>query len=450
MNLSTFTKTGVDVLLTFLFFFSFPCALFYRSSVIALPIIALLVLLSRETLQKIQALLRTGQVWRSLAWPLVFALYAYIWTRIQQEFEDSLVRSSLIYFGFLAGSLLLYCHLSRRHGPIGVLKIFFYSFLLQSVIQILSFVWEPFLKLSRIISPIVEGNSEILYGYITWRGFALSGVKFFGLSVVYSFVLVYYVYFQRKKLDWKKLAFLLVFVVGGFFSARSFFLGILAAFGVLFFSSGGIKNFFKIIFAVVIVILAFPLVAPVEVEEKFREQLYPWLFEMYYSYQSTGKAEARSLNVLVKGHYFVLSFKQIFLGDGIYEIADGLPYKDTDAGYWRLLLFGGIPYLLMRLFFLLRLLRPIYLLRLTQARPLFFILLVMVLLFQVKGDVLGGLTMMSVCFFFFSMIAHELNLSWQPGARLGERGWLMPKLLPRHPGRSLIHENSLKPLKKPF
>ncbi|MDR2512883.1 MAG: hypothetical protein LBD01_03695 [Puniceicoccales bacterium] len=439
MNLLNYAKTSLDVLLTFLFFFSFPCNVFYRSSVLALPIILLLVAFNRKTMQKVYALVRTSQVWRSLAWPLIMAIYTCLWTRILQAFDDSLVRSSLIYFAFLVGSFLLYCHLSRRHGPLGVLRIIFYVFVVQSVIQIISFVWEPFLQLSREISPIAE-SSDVLYGYITWRGFALSGVKFFGLSVVYSLVFVCHVFFQKKNFDWKELVLLVVFVTGGLFSARSFFLGILVALGVLVLSSRGLKTIFKLTLGAILLIFAFPIIAPIEVQEKFSGQLFPWLFEFYHSYQNTGKATVKSFNALMDGHHFALTAKQIFLGDGCYETFDGMPYGDTDAGYWRVLLFGGIPYLLLRVFFILRVLRPIYLLRLRSAKMLFFSLFGMLILFEVKGDVLGGLTMMTMCLFIFSMSVHELNLTWHSGARLGVHGWVFPKLFPRNLGVARIQQ----------
>jgi hypothetical protein len=306
--------------------------------------------------------------------------------------------------------LILYVYLSLKYGPLGVLKVLFYAFLLQSVIQIGSFCSEDFLRINRWLSPISDDPDE-LYGYLINRGFALSGVRYFGLSVPYSLLLVLYVYFFGDRFKAGDVFQVFIFIMGATFTARSFFLGILAALGLIFFLRRGAGLMFKIASGVCFGLLFSIVLLPERIGDKIDQQLFPWLFEWYYNFVETGELKTRSSEAVLKLHHFALPAKTILLGDGRMIMPGGgyMPHLNTDAGYMRVLGFGGIFYLVISIIYQAVLLNPLRRLKAHNAKILFWLLLVMLLLFQVKGDVFGSLTMMPCCLFIFGLCVDEFN-----------------------------------------
>jgi hypothetical protein len=410
MDIPRFSRMSFDVLIAFMLIFSFPSPHFYRSSVPAAFFLGMQLVFNSRVRAKFQSFLYTPYTRMVLGGMIAFTVYAYFWTKIlgEGEFELSRVFTMKLIFAIL--HLVLYVYLSLKYGALGALKVLFYTFLLQSVIQIASFCSEDILRINRWISPISD-NPDDLYGYLINRGFALSGVRYFGLSVPYSLLLVYYVYFFGERFKMGDILQVFIFILGAAFSARSFFLGIFAMLGVIFFLRRGAGLFLQIA-AGCCCALVFSIVAlPDRIGAKIEEQMFPWLFEWYYTFIETGELKTRSSEAVLKLHHFTLPAKTILIGDGRMIMPGGgyMPHLNTDAGYMRVLGFGGIFYLVISIIYQVVLISPLLRARTLNAKLLFCLVLVMLLLFQVKGDIFGSLTMMPCCLFIFALCVDDFN-----------------------------------------
>jgi hypothetical protein len=412
MNLFRYIHTIFDLVLVFSLIFSFPCEFFMRSSVPASAIIGLMIIFSsRVRAWVIDRLYHDPYVRTSFIGIVLFFIYSFLYTTILQEEDYELARAFALKLAYMGSALIVFPYLCSRHGAKGVLKLIYLAFLAQSVIQIASYCSEAFLSVNRWISPISADESD-LYGGQVFRGFALSGVRYFGLSVPYALVLVTYVYVFGDKFKWRDIFWLGVFVFGGMFAARSFFVGIAASLFVACFLRKNVGIFLKIVIAASILIFSFVAIAPDSVTEKFETQMFPWMFEFWYTYKETGVLETRSSSVVLNYHYFALPAKTLAFGDGR-TVEAGYdfyyPYLGTDAGFMRILGFGGIPYLLASLAFYAFLLKPLWKMKKHNAKIAAVIFFVMILFLQVKGDVFGGLTIMSCVIFFIGLCFNEMN-----------------------------------------
>jgi hypothetical protein len=82
----------------------------------------------------------------------------------------------------------------------------------------------------------------------------------------------------------------------------------------------------------------------------------------------------------------------------------------TDAGYMRQILFGGVFCLLIKLYYNYCLILPIFQYKASLAKLFGCLVAGMLLLFQYKGDVLGGLTLLTASLFFMGLGINEHNL----------------------------------------
>jgi len=250
--------------------------------------------------------------------------------------------------------------------------------------------------------------------------------------VVYSYVLVFFVFLFGKELNWRKTLLIIVFCAGGAFTARSFYLGIAAAIAILLLYVLVEKPelLFKFSATVLTSVSAAIFLLPGSFKARLEAEVFPWLFEFWYTYKATGKLETRSSKVLFSGHYKDVEGSRMLFGDGYYIVpgSGGQPWMDTDAGYMRLIYFGGIFYILLRFIPFCLILQPILKLKHPFAKLVFIGLLALLLVFQLKGDVFTGLTMMTVILFLLGLIMNDLvSEGWNTSAF----GWR--ELHPRMP-----------------
>jgi hypothetical protein len=233
----------------------------------------------------------------------------------------------------------------------------------------------------------------------------------------------------------------LILIVGATFTARSFFLGIFASWGLVLFLRRGAGLFFKIAAGSCCALFFSLLLLPESLSTKIDQVVFPWLFEWYYNFVETGELKTRSSEAVLKLHHYALPAKTILLGDGRMTMhgAPFLPHLNSDAGYMRVLGFGGIFYLVASIIFQVMLLSPLRRLKTHNAKIMFWLLLVMLLLFQIKGDVFGSLTVMPCCLFLLGLCVDGLSrqrvrggplprhpLPLPPGFRPYQTPWVSP------------------------
>jgi len=273
-------------------------------------------------------------------------------------------------------------------------------FLIQSVIQILAFVFPPVADIVHLFQKESVAGRD--YGGI--RALALAGNPFFDLSAAYA---VCYIVFVKRVINRAGTAiqvadviFFLFLVAGTFFAGRTGFVGLgIALLTIAVYARGipfKVLSFFKVALTCLVLVWAVPWLLPADTRELLFDKLLPFAFEFLYSYWEQGSIGTTSTEVL-STMYFPISFSTFLLGDGRYLMADGSYYRYTDAGYMRHILYYGIlGQLLLMGYQLLFFLKPVLIsvaggFERMAGNDLFFwlVLLAMLFVLHYKGEVVG-------------------------------------------------------------
>lgn len=233
------------------------------------------------------------------------------------------------------------------------IKLVVSAFVLQSFIQIVAFLNDEFLHFVRYFQH--QSDAEMLSeGYGRLRGLALSSELTFSLAAGYGLAFIFFaVYanaFEKKTLS--KAIYYLALVIGAMFAGRTAFVGLFIGYCLhLHIAAVKKKNFFKQLFASIFLITLAVLFLENSPDEV--RPLLSFAFEFYYAYRDTGSVSTESTDILFNKHLSVLSdvgLPTLMFGDGLYTNYDGTYYKNTDSGYVRNILFGGLFFVALKFF----------------------------------------------------------------------------------------------------
>jgi hypothetical protein len=296
------------------------------------------------------------------------------------------------------------------------------AFAVQGFIQLMAFIIPSFGDYMISIKPI-ETRDTLLNSSLNvyFRGYALSGSIFFelpaGFGVAFiAFIRILFIKNQKYITGYKGYIMFFLFVFGSALSGRTAFVGLIVSLvlGIMF-----IKNptvlFFKILKPAAILIFSGIIlytVLPSRQRIILEEHIFPFAFEFYYKYELSGKMSTGSTDVMIHDHYFKLPDEIIMQGTGRYVPRNGNGfYMNTDAGYMRNVIFGGIFYLLCVVFYqFLYFIKPLSITsRLCRTKEgyedFMFFLAVFLYLFilEYKGSALAFMNIMQVLLLFFGM-----------------------------------------------
>lgn len=231
-------------------------------------------------------------------------------------------------------------------------KIIVWIFLVQSIIEIIAFLIPEFASLVHLTYDD-KTLKKIYEGYGGIRGLALAGSPGWGLAVGFGLSFLFYTkaYIINKKLTFITVLMAIILVVGTFFAGRSGFVG--AILGVIYycFSKGNLllkfKNFIYGIILFFLTVIAIYLLFP-SFTHLLVEKVFPFVFEFYYKYETTGIIQTSSTNTLLNMWSIPISENTYIYGTGLFtDPIKGTYYMETDVGYIRNLLFGGIFWVIM-------------------------------------------------------------------------------------------------------
>lgn len=143
---------------------------------------------------------------------------------------------------------------------------------------------------------------------------------------------------------------------------------------------------------------------------------FEWAFDLFVTFIETGKFQTDSSNVLIQQMLFIPEPQTMLFGDGMYSTATGY-YMETDAGIMRTLLFGGIGFAALRYltFYLPLAWRVLNKDSDKEQRWLFFWVLLLCIVFEIKGEIL--FSCMPILIWIF-MIDKYKKMEVQNGTRL--------------------------------
>lgn len=232
-------------------------------------------------------------------------------------------------------------------------------FVIQSVVELLAFFSPEFASLVHLtykpeqIEQLYNNASYSGDREISIRGLALTASPGWGLAVGYGFAFLFYVkhYLLNKPLNIKMLTIGLLLIIGTFFAGRTGFVG--AILGLIYYliASGSlfvkIKNIFYGI-SILLIGLSIVYFTFTDIAELFINKVFPFVFEMYFQYESTGTASSKSTDVLAKMWTIPISEQVYLYGSGLFtDPSTGSYYRHVDIGYLRNILFGGIFWMLL-------------------------------------------------------------------------------------------------------
>lgn len=247
---------------------------------------------------------------------------SYIW---------SFLKSSVV----MLGSVLFIANYNERD----ISKLVLITFIINSLICLI-------VGSNEYLLPYIQYfkySGKEMADYILYRVSSLSGSGYFGISAPYTLMIAFFG-FYISKLDKLSPLWLLSFIslcLAGVLSGRTAFIGI--AFSVLIIV---IFNFKRSIPILCLILITIAFVYMSEYFILYRD----WLFRFFIEIMPSSGVESSALS-FVDGMLFTPGFGTILLGDGHYVTPDGRYYGHTDLGYMRFLLFGGIPFTFLSLFF---------------------------------------------------------------------------------------------------
>jgi hypothetical protein len=240
------------------------------------------------------------------------------------------------------------------------MAIICYVFTLQGCIQLIAFcipaVGDFIIKMKPLdYQAYFERNPEL-----SFRGYSITGSPFFELPCGFgvAFILFFRILYIENQQYIKRYAKYILFALllwGSMLSGRTAFVGLgLSLLMILFFTKKGSSLWLKILQFVLVFGIFFTIAVnffvPSFDKKNVLDEVLSFSFEFYYSYEEEGELSTVSTEGL-KYHYFPLSFETILHGDGRYLASQGGYYKGTDAGYMRMLLYGGIPFFICLLIY---------------------------------------------------------------------------------------------------
>jgi hypothetical protein len=189
-----------------------------------------------------------------------------------------------------------------------------------------------------------------------FRGYALSGSVYFELPSAYGVAFILFIRLQliegQKYLTgYKSYIILFLFIAGIMLTGRVGFVGIGVGMGLYFLCVKDpitvlgriLKN--MIAFSPTLLIIWFFILSPTQ-RTSIENEIFPFAFEMYYRFRDTGTIGTWSSDVTFHSFYYPLREETLLWGHGVDNIYELLNmYTFTDAGYMRMIMFGGIPYL---------------------------------------------------------------------------------------------------------
>lgn len=300
-------------------------------------------------------------------------------------------------------------------------SILCHTFFLQGLIQITGFT-VPAVG-DFLISIRSEASQQQLMNdvYNTYfRGYCLCGQPFFELPAGYG--LVFITFFKllslrgRRWISTQKAVMMFpVFLAGSIMSGRTAFVGLGMGVILCFFLFPdwikliGVALKYALVYTLLGGVIYVFMLSPTQ-KNKLLNDVFPFAFEAFYNFRDTGKFSTTSSDVMIEKHYFPLSYETLVHGDGRYDNPDGTYYRGTDAGYMRYVLFGGVPFqLCMVVYVLLFFSWPLRLSfyggsREDRADFLYFLtLLLHLFVINYKGTAMGSMNNMQVLLLLLGM-----------------------------------------------
>lgn len=329
-------------LLLFFLFFGFNL-LGINTRFIATGILCLLLLILPPCRNRFLKLLKVKASRRILTSLFLYLLVVTIIPLAHEtsdfNYVDSIFKLIIFYIDCLILDSLLFLY--KKSKSIEMLN---WIFIVQSLIIFIAFASPSFLMLVQKFQfeNIKEVSAQYL-DYGTFRGLALAGEQFHGLTVVYGLMSIFVMKMYVESKSVKFLFVILALFAANMFVGRTGFVGFALAIVYLILEEGK-KTFWIIMKAFVICILVVCAIysfLPESIKLLLDDSVFRFAFQLFYNYKESGQADTSSTNRVLEMWTEHFSFFTFLVGDGKFLNANGSYYRHVDIGYLRQLFYGG-------------------------------------------------------------------------------------------------------------
>lgn len=297
---------------------------------------------------------------------------------------------------FIIVGVEYFAYMESKQKEGDILKYFVIAYCIQTVIQCLAFLSPAFHRVTNWFKTAEEISLQKYYDGFRLNG--ISGSIAFGLAAGYAIVTALYIIRWDEFKQWnklKKIMILVLLMAGGLLAGRTaILLDVIVLFCAMVKRIKTGKRTIKIdssvewILILIPIILIAVIVIPLYLSKmgpEFMNKLGTfryWLVKWKYDYFGIG--ESTGMNFFEDMMEKMPPLSTLLLGDGMYMTPDGANYLGQDAGYIRILAFGGV-YWLTVLF--------VYQKMFLSKRRKFeaFVIMLIILIGTIKADFLGML-----------------------------------------------------------
>ena len=344
-------------ILLFCYIFSFYISAFPASMLIAAPLF-LCVCADKKYLECFLKVWSNPFIFRSFCTLLFLIGFATLFPLIFMTEDFSLVILLITQVVHFVCATFFFAFLDYHKIPFNELcDAFINIFVLKTIIECVAFTNQS--TVGAFVRHFNRFEADKLSGPgSNVRGFALSAATTYHLSLIYGVAFIIYIkrIIETNITVWKIIKGLFIFV-GIFFAGRTGFVGVgIACLYFLFTlkcpARKKVKAIFKVGVIVAIIITAFLSFAPKKIRGMVVNSLIPYAFEAIYSKLDSGKAQTASTNQLKDMWNRDFNEMELVRGSGRYmDLTGEHYYMRVDPGVLRHLLYGGIIFYAVLIFY---------------------------------------------------------------------------------------------------
>lgn len=394
MKINKFFKELINIILIFMYIFMFTIYGFIDSSIVAGCIAFFLVITNYKSLNILKSLVCTKKFIRIILAYCCILIWIVLVLLINQSNDISFIKTFFHGLIQIIIGIIIFAHNKGRNSENNITNYIIISFFIQTLIEwgaLISPNIKNFLYFTKDINTIAIADR-----YSGIRGLSLSGSSFFGLAVAFGFV--YIIYISKKNTLFQhqpvyRTILYIVLISGTFFAGRTGLISII--FVICYKLYKWVKHTNKInikyimemlIILIVLSIIVFLLFTIFNINDLIGQKLIylkNYVFESFISFSKSASFSTTSTAHLFDDMYFKVNLKTLIVGDGMYNVLGGY-YMNTDAGYMRVILYMGIPGLIMLIIL------QKYILKYNQVeKNIYYLLWFFLFVSQVKGEVIG-------------------------------------------------------------
>jgi len=366
-----------------MFIFAFPLFPYVNSIKFVIIITTLIFLFNKKFQIRFLEIIRSKRIIYYILIIFFFTFYTLIVTIINMEFDFSLFlkQISSVFLTFL--TFLVFVVINSKN----ISKMIIFAFVLQSIFIIISILSKDFYDFFSIFrNPITEHHYE---SYGRFRGNAISGYQFFGIGVMYGFVIIYFALTENLLLFKNLVIFLLLSIIG-VISSRLVIIAFLMSVLFWYFFISTIKNKIRLTLIMILLLISSFSVLKYTyynyLDEKTVRVINYQVLLPINSLINKGELNSSSVDKLIM-MYKKVSFNNILFGDGRYVDTNGRGYYGkVDPGYLRMIYYYGISGLLILI-----LIQLLFIFNLTKIKKdnilIMLSFFIYFLIINLKGDV---------------------------------------------------------------